>query len=98
MPPESTIIVPNKTPPATSTNSPTSVRSRIASIFLPDPFRKDSQVIYLAVFGRIGDAVQKLADPGVLAVLHFFRRPHSHDVPAVDQDDPVGDRKRARQL
>src|ERR1700729_1331582 len=98
MPPETASIVPNSRPPATRTNTPTRVRSRIASIVSLNSFRVNSQVVHLFVLGGIRNAVEKLAHARVLAALDFLDRPHGLDVAVVDQNDPVGDQERTGQF
>src|SRR4029077_14603753 len=97
-PPETASRAPNSSPPAIRTNSPTRVRSRFASMLLPDSelpdsFREHSQVVHLIVLRGVGNPVQKLADARMPAVLYFSGRPYGFDVPAVDQNDPVGDQE-----
>src|SRR5256885_3118592 len=95
MVPEITIMVPMNSPAAITTNRPTRVRSRVASMLLPDPFRVHFQVVHFVVLRRIRDPVEELADARVPAVPDLIGGADGGDVSAVDEDHAVGNQEGA---
>src|SRR6516162_999635 len=57
-------------------------------------FRIHSQVVYLVIRARIGDAVEELPDARLRALLDLLYRPDRQNSTAIDQDNAIGNEER----